>query len=145
MAQIQPPTLTLDPKLINFYAEVLHEMYRDHWVTSDVQFSKGAWIPPFLGGQWLTWFIDIYGVYTVFLGRKITIQTVIYGVYIRFWPSLRIWNAYSNPTMFMEAMVARGARHFVWNNSNSCTAEYNGSAWRTPFCLEQRQFLHRRI
>ena len=24
MAQIQPPTLTLDPKLINVYAEVLH-------------------------------------------------------------------------------------------------------------------------
>ena len=24
MAQVQPPTLTLDPKLINFYAEVLH-------------------------------------------------------------------------------------------------------------------------
>ena len=24
VAQIQPPTLTLDPKLINFYAKVLH-------------------------------------------------------------------------------------------------------------------------
>jgi len=24
MAQIQPPILTLDPKLIDFYAEVLH-------------------------------------------------------------------------------------------------------------------------
>jgi len=53
MAQIQPPTFTLDLKLINFYAEVLH-MYRNHWVTSDVQFKKGARIPPFWGGQWLT-------------------------------------------------------------------------------------------
>jgi len=34
------PTLTLDPKLIYFYAEVF--MYRNHWVTSDVQFRKGA-------------------------------------------------------------------------------------------------------
>jgi len=45
MAQIQPPTLTLDPKLINFYAEVF--MYRNHWVTSDVQFRKGHEFPLF--------------------------------------------------------------------------------------------------
>ena len=33
-------------------------MYRNHWVTSDVQFRKGAWTPPFLGGRWLTWLKD---------------------------------------------------------------------------------------
>ena len=27
MAQIQPPTHTLDPKLINFYAEVFHMLF----------------------------------------------------------------------------------------------------------------------
>ena len=32
----------------------------------------------------------IYGVYTVFFGREITKYTVIYGVYIRFWPTLSI-------------------------------------------------------
>ena len=32
-------------------------------------------------------FLGIYGVYTVFFGREITIYTVIYGVYIRFWPT----------------------------------------------------------
>ena len=47
MAQIQPPTLTLDPKLSNFYAEVLYLLQRNHWVTSEVQFRKGASIPPF--------------------------------------------------------------------------------------------------
>jgi len=31
-------------------------------------------------------FIGIYSVYTIF-GREITIHTVIYGVYIRFWPA----------------------------------------------------------
>ena len=49
MAKIQPLTLTLDPKLINFYACVSF-MYRNHWVTSDVQFRKGASIPPFWVG-----------------------------------------------------------------------------------------------
>ena len=29
-------------------------MYRNLWVTSDVQFRRGASIPPFLGGAWLT-------------------------------------------------------------------------------------------
>jgi hypothetical protein len=34
-------------------------------------------------------FIGIYGVYTVFyFCREITIHTVIYGVNIRFWPTL---------------------------------------------------------
>jgi len=28
--------------------------YRNIWVTSNVQFRKGASIPPFLGGEWLT-------------------------------------------------------------------------------------------
>jgi hypothetical protein len=32
--------------------------------------------------------IYIYGVYTVYFGRDITEYTVIYGVYIRFWPTL---------------------------------------------------------
>ena len=33
----------------------------------------------------------IYGVYTVFFGREITKYTVIYGVYIQFWPTLHIY------------------------------------------------------
>ena len=41
-AQIQPPTFTLDPKLIIFYAEVLQSIHRNQCVTSDVQFRKGA-------------------------------------------------------------------------------------------------------
>jgi len=33
----------------------------------------------------------IYGVYTVYLfGREITKYTVIYGAYIRFWPTLQV-------------------------------------------------------
>jgi hypothetical protein len=36
-------------------------------------------------------FLGIYGVYTVFFGREITIYTVIYGMYIRFWPTQHIW------------------------------------------------------
>jgi hypothetical protein len=31
----------------------------------------------------------IYGVYSVFFGREITKCTAIYGVYTRFWPTLR--------------------------------------------------------
>ena len=30
----------------------------------------------------------IYGVYTVFFGREITKYTVLYGAYIRYWPTL---------------------------------------------------------
>jgi hypothetical protein len=53
MAKIQPPTLTLDHKLINFLCRSVSFMYRNHWVTSDVQFRKGASIPPF--GVGLGW------------------------------------------------------------------------------------------
>jgi len=35
--------------------------------------------------------IYIYGVYTVFFGGEITKYTVIYGAYIRFWPTLSIY------------------------------------------------------
>ena len=45
-AQIQPPTHTLDPKLINVYAKV----FRNHRVTSDVHFRKGALTPSFWVG-----------------------------------------------------------------------------------------------
>jgi hypothetical protein len=56
MAQIQPPNHTLDPKLIYFYAEVLHLCVKKHWVTSDVQFRKGALIPPFwVALGWADW------------------------------------------------------------------------------------------
>ena len=50
-AQIQPPTHTLDPKRINVYAEVLHIETRNHHVTSDVHFRKGALTPPFWVGS----------------------------------------------------------------------------------------------
>ena len=42
-------THTLDPKLIKYYAELLH-LCRNQWVTLDVQFRKGALISPFWVG-----------------------------------------------------------------------------------------------
>jgi hypothetical protein len=36
-------------------------------------------------------FLGIYGIF----GREITIHTVIYGVYIRFWPTLFMYDAVS--------------------------------------------------
>ena len=45
-----PPLSPLTPN-----SSIFMQRCRNHWVTSDVQFRKGAWIPPFLGGQWLTW------------------------------------------------------------------------------------------
>jgi hypothetical protein len=47
MARIQPPTLTLAPELIKFYAGVT---FRNHWVTSDVRFKEGVTMPPFWVG-----------------------------------------------------------------------------------------------
>ena len=44
MAQIQPPTPTLDPKLINV---LCIGVTFNLWVTSDVQFRKEASNPPF--------------------------------------------------------------------------------------------------
>jgi hypothetical protein len=56
MAQIQPPTHTLDPKLFNFYKKMFTFMYYNLWVTSDVQFRKGASIPPFrVEFGWADW------------------------------------------------------------------------------------------
>jgi len=47
----------------------------------------------------------MYGIF----GRKITIHTVIYGVIIRFWPTLYIANRPSHPNRIQSAIPARWA------------------------------------
>ena len=52
MAQIQPPTHTLDPKLINSYAEVLRLCIETIVWPQMCNWGKGI-NSPFLGGAWL--------------------------------------------------------------------------------------------
>jgi len=51
MAQIQPPTLTLDPKLINFYAEVLHLCIETFGSPHICNSGKGHQLPLFGWGM----------------------------------------------------------------------------------------------
>jgi len=97
ISHIQPLTLTLDPKLINFYAEVLHVtfIYRNHWVTSDVQFRKGASIPPFwVGLDWAdrtwpyTWRFPCqeYRIHTVYISGQPYVYVHRICPYVWFFP-----------------------------------------------------------
>jgi len=56
-------------------------------------------------------YMYIYGVYGIF-GREITKITVIYGVYIRFWPTLIIYSAVTSLNGFWVALAVTNLNLF---------------------------------
>jgi len=67
----------------------------------------------------------MYGVYTVKIGRETTKYTVIYGVYIRFWPTLITWLWYSIQPRTFEFAAGMG---MDGNHGNStCTHQHLAS------------------
>ena len=83
-------------------------------------------------------FIGIYGVLYGISGREITIHTVIYGVYIRFWPTLQMCKNLQEPARMFGMMSERT------RESRSCSST-NFFAIHRCQLSECEQRLHDRV
>jgi len=81
---------------------------------------------------------SIYGIF----GREITKYSVIYGVYIRFWPTLLIYTVDLHWRLNSIAEVRRYLHLHWWLNSIAEVRRYLHLHWWLNSIAEVRRYLH---
>jgi hypothetical protein len=99
--------------------------------------SGARWVYPKLSiyvGLAKTIHMYVYMVYISILSREIAIHTVIYGVHIRFWPTLLIcyFPPFSSSYFLYFLLFDTLTRAHPSDLTHSCTCNYSSSLHRKP-------------